>query len=236
MEPRLFLPTWTPGFHPRVAASRDPSPLARAARLVGLPLTWSCSLEKYFELSLLQDLPLHPPGTAKHEASGRLEEAFGWFGLRAISARSGQGTRAGTSAPLLRSAGKAWVNAPAWGRRAQACGGRLSELPRARVLWFPEFGRLDSTQWASEELAGPRLRSPLCWRAVGEGFFEGLRACFVGLRAGAFWRGSLGPCPLPIGRGPRGRRIHRHPILSSFGGFPLVRIPLSALLTRSLSR
>lgn len=89
--------------------------------------------------------------------------------------------------------------------------------------------------WASAELAGPRLRSPLCWSAVGE-VFEGFRACFVGLRAGAFWRGSLGPCPLPVGLGPRGRRIHRHPILRSFGGFPLVRIPLSALLTRSLSR
>ena len=121
---------------------------------------WSCSLEKYFELSPLYDLPRHPPGTAKNEASGRLEEAFGWFGLRAISARSGQGTRARTSAPLLRSAGKAGVNAPARWQRAQAGAGRLSELPGARGVWFPESGRLDSTQFGFRGASGTRASQP----------------------------------------------------------------------------
>lgn len=124
---------------------------------------------------------------------------------------------------------------PGVGERRLA-GGVFPSCPGRESSGSRSLGGWTQPSWASAELAGPRLRRPLCWSAVGEVFFEGFRACFVGLRAGAFWRVSLGPCPLPVGRGPRGRRIHRHPILSSFGGFPLVRIRLSALLTRSLSR
>ena len=85
----------------------------------------------------------------------------------------------------------------------RSCPGREASGSRSPGGWTQPSS-------ASAELAGPGLRSPLCWSACcWRGSFEGFRACLVGLRAGVFWRGSLGPCPLPVGRGPRGRRIHR---------------------------
>lgn len=81
------------------------------------------------------------------------------------------------AAPLLRSAGKAGVNAPARWRRAQPCVGRLSELPGARVLWFRvQSGRLDSTQFGFRGASGTPASQPslLGVLAVGEVLLKGL--------------------------------------------------------------
>lgn len=91
----------------------------------------------------LQDLPLRtvlpppsqPHGDAKSKASRRLEEAFRWFGLRAVSARSGHGTRARASLPLPRSAGKVGVSASeGWPGVSQPAGGTCPLVPGVREV------------------------------------------------------------------------------------------------------
>lgn len=62
----------------------------------------------------------------------------------------------------------------------RSCPGREASGSRSPGGWTQPSS-------ASAELAGPGLRSPLCWSACcWRGSFEGFRACLVGLRAGVF--------------------------------------------------
>ena len=112
----------------------------------------------------------------------------------------------------------------------RSCPGREASGSRSPGDWTQPSS-------ASAELAGPGLRSPLCWSACcWRGSFEGFRACLVGLRAGVFLERV--PRPLSPASWAGSPRASNPPSKStpSFAGFPLVRIPLFALLTRFLNR
>lgn len=97
--------------------------------------TWVAPLQDLPLRTVLPPPPPQPHGDAKSKASRRLEEAFKWFGLRAVSARSGHGTRARASLPLPRSAGKVGVSASeGWPGVSQPAGGTGPLVPGVREV------------------------------------------------------------------------------------------------------
>lgn len=138
-EPGCSLPDLDSRLHSTVAASRDPSRPARAAR--------SRSLGKYFQVAPLQELPFCAPENAR---SGPPAE---WGRPSGSSLHLGC-TCAPAQALLPRCAGKVEVNAATRWLRAEVGPGCRS-LPEARVLWLSEAGRPDSSPGtASSEAAG----------------------------------------------------------------------------------
>lgn len=95
---------------PTGVASQDLSPGARAARLADSPAS-SCSLERYFQVPRLQDLPFRPPGSAWSTATAGGRKPFGGLGSRSCPRALAGETRARALALLPHSAWKTGVNA-----------------------------------------------------------------------------------------------------------------------------